>query len=222
MCLLALSVWAVRLIRPEDSDDSGSASRPARSCRCCCPSGTHGLWLVVRAGSGAAASGTTSGPPPTVASLSGSAAEPATAVSAGSQGETNRYCASIKQSDAQALMKADVGPVVLYPLECSYAAGKILVNLYDDPGKTYYGVNAGASGHPLSGLGDEAIWYSAVVGLPPSVDAHQGTLTCSVAPPDDVSLTTLVTTGGSPSTTDLEAYARKVGALCADVFAVSG
>ena len=87
----------------------------------------------------------------------------------------------------------------------------------------HYGVNAGGSGQLHSGLLDDAIWYSAVVGLPPSVGAPQGTLTCWVASPDDVSLTTLATAGSTPPTAfDLEAYARKVGALCADISAVSG
>ncbi|MEP6559599.1 MAG: hypothetical protein ABJD68_00785 [Nakamurella sp.] len=145
----------------------------------------------------------------------------------GSDGDLSGHCSAIKQADAQALMTTDVGAVKAVIGECSFAGGQIKMDLYDDPDKTYYGSNAGTAGHPLTGVGDEAIWYQPVAGVnAPWVDARKGTLTCSVSTPDDLSTTTLTYTGNAPFTKvtddDAAAYAQKVGLLCADVFAAAG
>jgi len=157
----------------------------------------------------------------------GQARSSATAAQGGSGGDLSRDCSAIKKADAQALMKPDVGTVQAVIGECSFAGGQIKMDLYDDPNKKYYGDNELGSGHPLTGVGDEAIWYQPVAGVnAPWVDARKGTLTCVVSTPDDLSTTTLPYTGSAPFTTvadtDAAAYAQKVGVLCADVFAAAG
>ncbi|HZV26528.1 MAG TPA: hypothetical protein VFG00_09570 [Acidothermaceae bacterium] len=157
----------------------------------------------------------------------GAAAALAGATGAGGPLDQSKQCAAIKPADVQALMKAPVTAVVNNPGECSFYGGDLKIDLYaNDPTQKYYQNPVNGPGTtPLTGVGDQAQWFAPVPGkTTPWIEAHKGSLTCSVSPADPPK-TTLPYTGSDPFYTiapaDSAAYAAKEGALCNDIFAAS-
>lgn len=166
------------------------------------------------------------------AAAGGSAPAGAAAAIAGATGkggvlDESKLCAAVKTADIQALMKAPVTPVVNYPGECSWFGGDLKIDIYaDDPTQKYYQNPVNGSGTtPVPGVGDQAQWFAPVPGATtPWVEAHKGSLTCTLQPADPPE-TTLAYTGTDPffkiAPADSAAYAAKEGVLCADIFAAS-
>jgi hypothetical protein len=157
----------------------------------------------------------------------GAAAAIAGATGGGGALDESKQCAAIKPADVQALMKAPVTPVVNYPGECSFYGGDLKIDLYaNDPTQKYYQNPINGPGTtPLTGVGDQAQWFAPVPGkTTPWIEAHKGSLTCTVSPADPPE-TTLPYTGTDPFFTilpaDSAAYAAKEGVLCQDIFNAS-
>lgn len=157
----------------------------------------------------------------------GAAAAIAGATGKGGPLDSSKQCAAIKPADVQALMKAPVTPVVNDPGECSFYGGDLKIDIFpNDPTQKYYQNPVNGSGTtPVPGVGDQAQWFAPVPGAStPWVEAHKGSLTCTISPAD-VSETTLPYTGSDPffkiAPADSAAYAAKEGVLCSDIFAAS-
>jgi hypothetical protein len=157
----------------------------------------------------------------------GAAAAIAGATGKGGPLDYSKQCAAIKPADVQALMKAPVTPVVNDPGECSFYGGELKIDIYsNDPTQKYYQNPVNGPGTtPVSGVGDQAQWFAPVPGkTTPWIEAHKGSLTCTVSPADPPE-TTLTYTGSDPFYTiapaDSADYAAKEGVLCEDVFAAS-
>ena len=157
----------------------------------------------------------------------GAAAALAGATGAGGPLDQSKQCAAIKPADVQALMKAPVSAVVNYPGECSFYGGDLKIDIYaNDPTQKYYQNPVNGPGTtPLTGIGDQAQWFAPVAGATtPWVEAHKGSMTCTISPADPPA-TTLPYTGSDPfykiAPADSAAYAAKEGALCNDVFSAS-
>jgi hypothetical protein len=168
----------------------------------------------------AAAAAGVSVPPGAAAALAG-------ATGKGGPLDQSKQCAAIKPADVQALMKAPATAVVNYPGECSFYGGDLKIDLYaNDPTQKYYQNPVNGPGTtPLTGVGDQGQWFAPVPGkTTPWIEAHKGSLTCTVSPADPPE-TTIPYTGSDPFWTiapaDSAAYAAKEGALCNDVFNAS-
>jgi hypothetical protein len=168
----------------------------------------------------AAAAAGVSVPPGAAAALAG-------ATGKGGPLDQSKQCAAIKPADVQALMKAPATAVVNEPGECSFYGGDLKIDIYaNDPTQKYYQNPVNGPGTtPLTGVGDQAQWFAPVTGkTTPWIEAHKGSLTCTVSPADPPE-TTLPYTGSDPFYTiapaDSAAYAAKEGALCNDIFAAS-
>jgi hypothetical protein len=155
------------------------------------------------------------------------AAAVAGATGAGGPLDFSKQCAAIKPADVQALMKAPVTPVVDDPGECSFYGGDLKIDIYpNDPTQKYYQNPVNGPGTtPVPGVGDQAQWFAPIPGeTTPWIEAHKGSLTCTVSPADP-SETTLPYTGTSPfykiAPADSAAYAAKEGVLCNDIFNAS-
>ena len=149
-----------------------------------------------------------------------------------------RYCAALKVSDAQTLIKPTVAAAQTGgPESCAFVlpgqditGDNFTVTVFpDDADKNFYNdsVNGPASGtpNPLSGIGDVAVWEQPVAGATaPEVDAHGGSMTCIVQPPADTSTLTIAQTGSGPiyqiSAAAAADYAAKEAVLCTDLFAL--
>jgi len=141
--------------------------------------------------------------------------------------DVSKQCAAIKPADVQALMKAPVTAVTNFPGECSWYGGDLKIEIYpNDPTQKYYQNPVNGPGTtPVPGVGDQAQWFAPVAGgTTPWVEAHKGSLTCTVSPADPPE-TTLAYTGSDPffkiAPADSAAYAAKEGVLCQDVFNAS-
>ncbi|HEY5201176.1 MAG TPA: hypothetical protein VIJ31_09725 [Acidothermaceae bacterium] len=181
--------------------------------------GDPGAALAAAGASAAAAAG--------VSVPAGAAAAIAGATGKGGPLDESKLCAAVKPADVQALMKATVTPVVNNPGECSWYGGDLKIDIYaNDPTQKYYQNPVNGPGTtPLTGVGDQAQWFAPVLGkTTPWIEAHKGSLTCTVSPADPPE-TTLPYTGSDPFYTiapaDSAAYAAKEGALCNDIFAAS-
>ena len=179
------------------------------------------------ASSGAKATDSAAAAAAGVSAPAGAAKALAGATGAGGPLDMSKQCAAIKPADVQALMKAAVPTVVNYPGECSFYGGDLKIDLYaDDPTQKYYQNPVNGPGTtPLSGVGDQAQWFAPVAGeTTPWVEAHKGSLTCTISPADPPE-TTMPFTGTDPffkiAPADSAAYAAKEGVLCNDVFAAS-
>jgi hypothetical protein len=157
----------------------------------------------------------------------GAAAALAGATGKGGPLDDSKLCAAVKPADVQALMKASVTPVVNEPGECSWYGGDLKIDIYaNDPTQKYYQNPVNGPGTtPVAGVGDQAQWFAPVTGATtPWVEAHKGSLTCTLSPAD-VAETTLTYTGSDPffkiAPADSAAYAAKEGVLCNDIFAAS-
>lgn len=141
--------------------------------------------------------------------------------------DVSKECKAIKQADAQSLMKADVGAVVINPEECAYSGGamKVSIHLSDADKSEYTALASPAPDHLLTGIGDEAFWFQPVPQRTvPWLSAHKGSVSCDVSPADPVD-TTLAYTGNPPlvtiSDSDAAAYAQKEGTLCNEAFSAA-
>jgi hypothetical protein len=162
-----------------------------------------------------------------VSAPAGVAAAIAGATGKGGPLDESKMCAAIKPADVQALMKAPVTPVQNFPGECSYYGGDLKIDIYaNDPNQKYYQNPVNGPGTtPVPGVGDQAQWFAPVAGMTtPWVEAHKGSLTCTISPADPPE-TTLPYTGSDPffkiAPADSVAYAAKEGVLCNDIFAAS-
>jgi len=175
---------------------------------------------LAAAGKSAAAAGGVSAP-------AGAAAAIAGATGAGGALDDSKLCAAVKPADIQAVMKATVTPVANFPGECSWYGGDLKIDIYaNDPTQKYYQNPVNGPGTtPITGVGDQAQWFAPVVGATtPWVEAHKGSLTCTISPADPPE-TTLPYTGSSPffkiAPADSDVYAAKEGVLCQDIFNAS-
>jgi hypothetical protein len=162
-----------------------------------------------------------------VGAPAGAAAAIAGATGKGGPLDESKLCAAIKPADVQALMKASVTPVQNFPGECSFYGGDLKIDIYaNDPTQKYYQNPVNGPGTtPVPGVGDQAQWFAPVAGMTtPWVEAHKGSLTCTISPADPPG-TTMPYTGSDPffkiAPADSVAYAAKEGVLCNDIFAAS-
>jgi hypothetical protein len=181
--------------------------------------GDPGAALAAAGASASAAAG--------VSVPAGAAAALAGATGKGGPLDSSKECAAIKSADVQALMKAPVTPVTNNPGECTFYGGDITIDIYpNDPTQHYYQNPVNGPGTtPVSGVGDQAQWFTPVPGSStPWIEAHKGSTTCTISPAD-VSETTIPYTGTPPfdkiAPADSAAYAAKEGVLCQDVFNAS-
>jgi len=181
--------------------------------------GDPGAALAAAGASAAAAAG--------ISVPAGAAAALAGATGADGALDESKLCAAVKPADVQALMKAPVTPVVNNPGECSWYGGDLKLDIYaDDPTQKYYQNPVNGPGTtPLSGVGDQAQWFAPIPGTnTPYIEAHKGSLTCTIQPADPPE-TTIPYTGQDPfekiAPADSAAYAAKEGVLCQDVFNAS-
>ncbi len=184
--------------------------------------------------------------PPAQSAAAGSPAAPAAASSGPSSvpvtgdgsGSDAVYCAAMKVSDAQALVKPTIAAAQTGgPESCAFVlpgqditGDNLTMTVFpNDADKNYYNdaVTGATSStpNPLTGVGDVAVWEQPVAGATaPEVVAHKGSITCVVQPPADTSPLTIEQTGSGPiyqiSATAAAAYAAKEAVLCTDVFTV--
>ena len=151
-------------------------------------------------------------------------------------------CSSIKISDAQPLVKASVtkidfdpGSAELRPdheFQCGISEQAVTVSVSpQDSSKAVYATEVqeqNVVAHPLSGIGESAVWAGvemmSVITAAPTLIAHKGSVTCVVQAPSGSVLTLPLQTGppGGSTVSDTIAYAKKMGAVCNDIFATLG
>lgn len=141
------------------------------------------------------------------------------------QDQTTKVCAAISPADVGAILKAP-SAVTVDPLQCNWNGGNLSLTIYpnDTGAKDYNDQVSLGSGHPLSGVGDHAVWLQPVPGATvPEVVSRKGTTTCQVQLSADPPATTLPYTGSSPffkiTDSDAASYSAKLGVLCAKAFA---
>lgn len=162
----------------------------------------------------------------------------------GGTGTGSNICPKLPVADIQALQTAAPGTLTESDFaaryECDTADLQLQLDTDDADKTTYYlTMNAGdADGgapeniHQMSGVGDEAYWFSvpgtsAAIGngiiAPPIVNVHKGSASCYLNPTsEDFSHYTMPATQGLVSVSDGDAWAAKAGKLCLDYFAAAG
>ncbi len=166
----------------------------------------------------------------------GATSNAAVATPTAGAGSDARYCAAMKVSDAQVLVKPTLAAAQTGGSEsCTFVlpaqslgGDNLTVNVTPgDTDKSAYNeiVSGAVSGpqHTLAGIAG-GVWEQPTSGSVPFVAAHQGSTTCVVQPPSDASSLTIPQTGSGPvaqvSTADAAAFAAKMAVLCTDAFSV--